>query len=57
MATEQEKMCFYLPAEDAERVRRICEQDHRSLSGYIRLLLHHDFAVRAPLEETDGAAA
>ncbi len=57
MATEQEKMCFYLRAEDAERVRQICEQDQRSLSGYMRLLIRRDLAFRAPLEETDGAAA
>lgn len=57
MATEQEKMCFYLPADEAEWVRQFCEAEQRSLSGYMRLLIRRDRAVREPLEKTDGAAA
>ncbi len=57
MATEQEKIAFYVPREEAAWIRAVCEQDSRKISDYIRLLIRRDRAVRAPIEETDGAAA
>ncbi len=57
MATEQEKISFYVPRDEAARIRQVCEQDSRKISDYMRLLIRRDLAFREPLEATDGAAA
>ena len=56
MASDQEKLNFYLPADEADWIRKTCEAEQRTISGYMRLLIRRDRAARTPQEPNEEAA-
>jgi hypothetical protein len=57
MATEQEKLNFYLPVDEAAWVRETCETEQRSITGYMRLLIRRDRASRETTPSKEASAA